>query len=411
MRGGARGYFSLQAPVTDGASLAANVEFFNVSAHGSLNDRVFMVPENTYILFMGAAGMPIYRRAHQLPALRDYRFLKDGEVEAQWYDRQAAAIQARRFFSDYLYKSADPYASNTTAIYEPGDIVQDLTLSFENDAHPFMLLGVWNCPIAQALRVQYDETNQQIQIAREELTQATRDLEEIQRRIEEIQHSHEHLPELLAMENRIIHADASYNSALTRYQALNPKGKALQDELPRHPNNIAFKMGLHGMSKATLHEVIYKARSPKPIRFFIVEACRSLEDARLVNPNLIGHVMRVHKENFEHSKPIREALANYESKAHRRRRMSLLARQIEPSAAALTYVTPAFTYNMRSVSRIPQARAVYDALMSGAPIPLDDLEMTLAEFTRTGQALIDADIAAMVACLAPQKQFKPGDFV
>lgn len=75
MRGGARNYFPLLAAVTDGASLAATVDFFSVSAHGSLNNQVFMVPENTYILFMGAAGMPIYRRAHQLPAFRDYRFL------------------------------------------------------------------------------------------------------------------------------------------------------------------------------------------------------------------------------------------------------------------------------------------------------------------------------------------------
>lgn len=123
--------------------------------------------------------------------------------------------------------------------------------------------------------------------------------------------------------------------------------------------------------------------------------------------------MRIHKENFEHRKPIREAVANYESKAHVRRRASLLARHIEPNAAdaAITYVTPTFTYNMRSVSRIPQAKPVYDALMSGAPIQLDALESSLAEFTHTSKALIDADVGTMVAGLAPQKQFKPGDFV
>lgn len=421
--GGARNYFPLPADVTNGASLAGAVDFFSVSAHGSLNDRVFMVPDNTYILFMGAAGMPIYRRAYQLPALRDYRFLKDGETEAAWYDRQAAAIQSRRFFSDYLYKSGDPYAPNTTAIYEPGDIVQDLDLSFENDAHPFMLLGVWSCPLQSDLRDQLDSTNQQMQVAKEELIQARRDLEGIGQQLKAMKNSQQKdIAKLIHLSAEIEAADAIYNASLARYEALDPKGKALQDRLPAEEKNLAFKIGLNGMSEATLHEVIYKTRSPKPIRFFVVEACRSLQDARLVSQNLLGHIMRVHRNNFEHRKPIRNALTEYESKAFMRRRASLLARQIQPAAegaggggggaaAALTYITPSFTYNMKSIARIPDASATYATLMSGAPIKLDKLEEDLAEFTRSSQALIDADIGAMVAGLAPQKQFRPGDFV
>ncbi len=426
-RGGARNYFPLPAFVTNGESLARNVDFYSISAHGSLNGNVFMVPEDTYILFMGAAGMPIYRRAHQLPVFRDYRFLRDGETEAAWYERQAGDIQNRRFFSNYLYRSGDPYAPNTTAIYEPGDIVQDLTLSFDNDAHPFMLLGVWNCPINHELSEQYDETNQQIQIAKEELTQATRELEEIRKRLDEIKNNHAHIPELLDMQPRILAARTTYEAALARYQELNPNGKALQDALPGHENNIAFKMGLSKLSEATLHEVINKTPISKRIRFFVVEACRSLGDARLVNQRVLGHVMGVHRQNFEHNKPIRNVLAEYETKARMKRRASLLARHIEPAAAAaaggggaggggaaaaaVTYVTPSFTYNIRSISRIPEAAETYRNLMSGRSIKLDALEAALAKYTAPSQALIDADIDAIIAGLAPQKQFRPRDFV
>jgi hypothetical protein len=59
MRGGAKPYLPLPPEITSGADLKVNMDFIYVSCHGSQDGNVFLVPDDTFILFRGPSGVSI----------------------------------------------------------------------------------------------------------------------------------------------------------------------------------------------------------------------------------------------------------------------------------------------------------------------------------------------------------------
>ena len=65
-------------------------------------------------------------------------------------------------FSDIVYNPNAPLNNNTAkkrAFYEPGDIIQDLLLTFENTSKPIFPIGVYDLPMQLSLSERVDDFN------------------------------------------------------------------------------------------------------------------------------------------------------------------------------------------------------------------------------------------------------------
>jgi hypothetical protein len=425
-RGGAKNYFPIPAAITDGASLAGGVDFFSITGHGSLTPNAFKVPDNTFILFMGEAGRPIPRRAFQFPELSRYRFLGRGQTAEQWHDMQYAAIRGRTFFQDLLYNSAEPFAIEKTAIYEPGDIVQDMVLQFKNDKFPFGLLGIWSCPIGNPLREQFDKINNDMAILQDNII------------ISERGYARAQLVAALLGDQASAAAAVAYETELSqfrsRFDALKVQGIALEQSLRGQAGNITNDFVAANTDQTLLSAVAKQIseRGGKEIKFIVVEACRSIPGVDL---SILPHIMRHENVNSEYNPAVLAKFRAYEGAAHSRRRASLLARNLSPAAAAAaavaagaggaasggaaaaaaaaetTFITPPFTFNMRSLHKIPEAGPIIAPLEAGVPVKLDDIERFLGEHLATSKALVDAQMATMVNGLPRQKRFQSEELV
>jgi hypothetical protein len=428
MKGGARHYFRLPAHITDVETLARNVGFVSVSAHGNLTGNVFVVPDNTYIMFLGGAGHPIERRANQIPALKKYRFRQPDETPKQWYERTYNDIHTGAFFKDKLYKPDMPYAHESVSIYEPGDIVQDLSLSFENMSHPFLLLGVWRCPIPADLGTEFDRINNGMQLQKDAILQAREEYKAIDKQVKELGGRVDD-----DLQIRLAVAGSIVTAAEAKYMELEPDGKALQDSFPGHPNNYAYSsMILDKMSESSLFEIVHKLNntrlSEKPIRFLVVEACRSIPE---FHPALTPFVFGV--EVNETNKNLLKAHKGHEQLARRRRRFSLMARDPLPAVAT---INPSFRYTMDSLNtinvkvqemlaatpsselseihKLSELSEIIKAVVKRLPhgnVKINHIEHIFTRFANRLSNLISANVRNIKSRLQPYKRFDAGEYV
>jgi hypothetical protein len=424
MKGGATHYFPLPEHITDVNALARNVGFLSVTAHGTLTGDVFLVPDNTYIMFLGGAGHPIERRAFQIPDLQKYRFMQPDEENAKpWFERMFTSIQNRTLFANRLYKPNAPYSNETVSIYEPGDIVQDLFLEFKNKNHPFLLLGVWQCPIRADISTEFDTLNADLELRKYE------EIDAIKRRRDLTRNG--------ASSVEVESARIASNHAANLYKEVEAKAEVFQNGLFDHQRN-KFK-ALELPIETTLYDVMRNLKIKndavikKPIHFIVVEACRSIPMFATVGPKVeklyIGSENNYGKNNVAVYK-------NHQQQAHRRRRFSLMARDMPPtseSAAASDtdrmYVTPAFTYTINSLRKIQSMMAagvipdrtgfdkinvdglIYKLTSTDEPATIDEVESTFDRFISSSHALIESSVHNIETKLPPYKRFKPGDYV
>lgn len=443
MRGGATNYFPLPDTITNGAELQRQVHFINVVGHGSLTGQAFMVPENTYILFMGAAGFPIIRRPFQLPSLKRYRFLNEGETPEQWYTRTYAAIRDRTFFRDMLFKNDAPYAPDTTAIYEPGDIVQDLSLSFENPTAPYMLMGIWDCPIPADVGQEFDSENSTIELAKQEAYQVSKDLDELEKTMQSLDPTKLPRSEVTAIVQRRALLISRLDELDRTLAGATKRGIALQDNLVGKENNVGVKyMKLANWNRSSLSEVVQKLGNAfdasKPIRFIVVEACRSIGGSGMnelaslalrpgsASMSLVMRHMRNNEKGKNIPKPELEVAKGYEQIAQQRRRASLYARRTNaPSAAPggaaggaaapIVYMTPSFRFTVqdleRVADRVPNGARLLGDLKRQEPVSVDALEASLETYIKPSRNLITADVKSLVSGLMPEQRFSPREVV
>lgn len=164
MKGGAKPYLNLPADITDAASLKQKMDFIYVSCHGAQDNTMFLVPDNTYIMFRGPAGVSIPLAKTEDELLNKVKYLPDrsgnnesnaAKIDAKkdrWWTSTYADITSKNFLKEILYKTDEPDAPSRTSIYEPGDLIQNIKLQFHNDRPYFFLVGVYELPMRRCLR-------------------------------------------------------------------------------------------------------------------------------------------------------------------------------------------------------------------------------------------------------------------
>lgn len=161
------------------------MKFYSVIGHGVIGESgkgeegsIFIVPPKTYIFFITRAGIPAEKV--KTGAIKEslYELYYQADVDASvsnanvntngsryekvdsWWNRIYNSMNNGTLLQDVLYKPTSPNNDSTYAIYEPGDIVQNMLISFSNDVFPYMMLGIWKLPIRKELKKYLDKLNE-----------------------------------------------------------------------------------------------------------------------------------------------------------------------------------------------------------------------------------------------------------
>ena len=164
MKGGALPFLPLPDSVTNGQDLKTMMDFIYVSCHGAQDNHVFLVPENTFILFRGPSGVSVPLAKTEDELLNKVKYLPDRKganestpalIETKkdaWFQTMYDDIRTRNFLKEILFDPKNPEAPRTTAIYTPGDVIQNLILQFENNSPLFFLTGIYELPMRRCVR-------------------------------------------------------------------------------------------------------------------------------------------------------------------------------------------------------------------------------------------------------------------
>ena len=79
--------------------------------------------------------------------------MNDSKTKEEWTNRIYSDIMSKTFFKDELYNKD---VLDGLSIYEPGDLIQDLSLDLQNDTIPYGLIGIWDAPVSNKIK---DELN------------------------------------------------------------------------------------------------------------------------------------------------------------------------------------------------------------------------------------------------------------
>ena len=172
-RGGATNSFNkilTKLNITNPRELETQFDFYSANAHGSLNGNAFIVPDNTYILFFANASKilakQIYVDDQKDQEYDEVIYNKPSQNDSQWYEHLYKYITRGHFFKSMMYPDSQKDMICTelqpiTSIYEPGDVVQDLNLVFE-DTHNQTnsgLWGLWKLPVPNDIYQKFNEIN------------------------------------------------------------------------------------------------------------------------------------------------------------------------------------------------------------------------------------------------------------
>jgi len=159
--------------ITDPIKFKDMVSFYSIIGHGTLNKKVFYVPDKTYIVFTSNATLidkTISTKTFESDKETDinnflYQIGDSKDLSKLWYENTFNKIKDKNFLKSFLYSdnnvnTLDPLTT-ITSIYEPGDIVQDLEISLydklnQNSAE---IYGIWNIPISYEIKDQLDTIN------------------------------------------------------------------------------------------------------------------------------------------------------------------------------------------------------------------------------------------------------------
>ncbi len=152
--------------VTDGAVLRDAFDFYQVTGHASLTGEAFVVPPHTYLCFLTSAGFPC-QKSNEIANNWMYAMTSDERYWSAMYDQIRHGTTLAHLFdpdktnSENLASAVDDLP---TSIYEPGDFVQDLNMTFKNDYFPMGAVGVWRLPIKKGIMDRIDTLNDERRI-------------------------------------------------------------------------------------------------------------------------------------------------------------------------------------------------------------------------------------------------------
>jgi hypothetical protein len=372
MKGGGINYLPLPRDVTTPAEFTSKFDLISMTAHGSQDGQVFLVPENTWILFRGPSSASIPRLKEQDKLLATFRFLQPGETQEQYHERIFNAIQNRSLFSEFLFSPEDPFQPGRMSIYEPGDLIQNVLFQIDNFHYPYGLMGVWKLPLPHNILTKLNSTNLGYEL--------------IIKQYEAILKKH---PEIIAKKIKVDEALIERNYG----PIINEKMKGIETELMQDPHNSMFKMQLNNPS--SIHEVLQNRgkgstfnppQFTKPYTFIVIESCRASED---MPPHL--HIMPENVEAVEadpsrfgthlqtmYPKQTTETNANYARFSQgfaegikRSRRLSLGVRRIPE-----TCYKSLFVLSRQNIMRLqqnpalpPAEKSMLGALLAGHLVP------------------------------------------
>lgn len=158
-----RGGATNRLPIDDkdkvsGKALQAAWDFLFVMGHGKTNDRVFVVPKDTYIFFIANSGESTLIE----PGLEIDNFIYNThETEENWFNNIASNARQSGILHNLTYNKAIASSANEPrkkrAFYEPGDIIQDIRIEFKNYGKPLLPTGVFVCPLPGSLKETMDK--------------------------------------------------------------------------------------------------------------------------------------------------------------------------------------------------------------------------------------------------------------
>jgi hypothetical protein len=125
-------------------------KIFVISAHGRIAPRMFLVPENTYIMSLAPSGKGSAKVKFEID---NWIYAKHGK-RADMKAKLMKSLEAGTFLSDYWHSATAGavHTPESLAIYEPGDIMTNSELMFNNDFRPIFLMGMYEFPLAYDLK-------------------------------------------------------------------------------------------------------------------------------------------------------------------------------------------------------------------------------------------------------------------
>jgi len=146
-------------PITSPSDLQKLFKFYSIVGHGAIEPRdtgkLFLVPERTYIMFTARAGEPTEKIKPKVDAiLNEFRYKhKDAskktglEDDKSWFERTYGTMESGTLFKDLLYDLSLEDNKDRVSIYQPGDLIQDLSVSIFNTSPPWDPVGIWELPM------------------------------------------------------------------------------------------------------------------------------------------------------------------------------------------------------------------------------------------------------------------------
>lgn len=125
---------------SDPAAIKRNMDLFTISCHGQTTDDnvFFVVPPHTYLMFVAHSG--VVGKGND-PAMSPY-VMYTGD-RSTYYPKLHTLL-----FQPYGARAVlGPIYEETLYIYEPGDIIPDYTLQFQNSQIFMFMHGVYRLPI------------------------------------------------------------------------------------------------------------------------------------------------------------------------------------------------------------------------------------------------------------------------
>ncbi len=170
------------------------MNFYAAIGHGIMAARekeegtVFIVPPKTYIFFITRAGIPgekiktgaIKEELEQFYYQNANASGNASETQEQWSQRIYNAMRDGTLLQNVLYKKETAFVEDKGyAIYEPGDLIQNLSIDFHNPTYPYMMLGIWKLPISRVTKKYLDGVNGRMehfpQLIKDQLEQMKRE--------------------------------------------------------------------------------------------------------------------------------------------------------------------------------------------------------------------------------------------
>lgn len=132
--------------ITDAATLDAKMDFYWISGHGTTDlSSLMIVPENTFLFFLGASGLDRIIGLKTFPAMKQLleTFGPDTATDAQ----KRSAWSQKLYDEFFAGTSADFKLYPKASIYVPGDILPNTIVNFQSGFQYMWLKGLFQLPL------------------------------------------------------------------------------------------------------------------------------------------------------------------------------------------------------------------------------------------------------------------------